>query len=222
MSCEGKSTSILWMALLMWECVSSEPSADVDRPFACYWAFLVMDYIINVLWTDGLWFDNHVIGSIFTSCFWNWGQMLACFSRIYMLCSREVTQENFCNLFRIYGLFWSMLRAIFNDFSSQNSPQHQCKESPQILRLAAVLNWIQIYPCSFDLDNTKEFLLVTFYGTSLWLTHTGFFCSPPPSEFPNLLVLLFPLQKIKKLLNALFKSTFFKETQNSLLCPPQT
>lgn len=63
---------------------------------------------------------HHVIGDIFASCFWNWGQMLACFSGIFMLWPTELAQENFWNLLKICGQPWPsltpILRIVFSAF----------------------------------------------------------------------------------------------------------
>lgn len=109
--------------------LTTEPSAHVNKLPAFCCSFLVVAYIMQVLWTDGLWFIIMWLGHIFASCFWNWGQMLACFSGIFMLCPIELAWENFRNFLKNYGLFWPSLtpilriiNAFLNWISSVSNP----------------------------------------------------------------------------------------------------
>lgn len=85
---------------------------------------------------------HHVIGDIFASCFWNWGQMLACFSGIFMLWPTELAQENFWNLLKIYDLSWPSLTPILR------------------IVLSAFLNWIFSISNPSSLPKHKDLLLL--------------------------------------------------------------
>lgn len=103
---------------------TTEFSAHVDKLHGFCCSFLAVSYIIQVFRTDGLWFDIMWLGHIFVSCFWNWGQMLAYFSGIFMLWSTGLAQENFWNLLKMYGLSWPsltlILRITLNAFLKRN------------------------------------------------------------------------------------------------------
>lgn len=115
---------VLWMFFLMWERTwLSKPQNPLhmltNRIFLLF--FLPRDlHNTSSQRTDGLWFDIMWLGHIFASCFWNWGQMLVCFSGIFMLWPTVLALEKFWNLLKICGLSWPsltpILRIIFHAF----------------------------------------------------------------------------------------------------------
>lgn len=100
---------------------STETPADVDRPSACGWAFLVIDYISSFLQTDGLWFDIMWLGPSSLPASKLRSDVGMFLKGLYVLLHRTGLRK-LCNLLRIYVLFWSVPRIIFNDFLNRICP----------------------------------------------------------------------------------------------------